>query len=344
MRGRSVASAPGKLGAVEMLLLDRSDVARLLDEREALAAAAEAFSALGRGAVVNPLRQAVFRPDRAGLVGSMPAFLGEPPTFAVKVVTVSLAGHAEGLDSHQGAVLLFDGESGRLLAILEAGELTARRTAAVSALATRLLAREEAGDLALLGAGVQARSHLRALAGVRRLRRVRVWNRTPERARELAAWARTTSGVEVEVAGSAREAVEGADLVCTLTAASEPVLEGAWLAPGCHVNAVGSCTPRAREVDAGAVRRARVVVDSMEAALNESGDLLGAIRDGAIDGDDITGELADVLAGRVAGRTSAEEITLFESLGLAIEDLTASRRVWQRAGAEGLGRPVEWPG
>lgn len=329
---------------MSVLLLGRSDVARVLDEREALAAAEEAFAALGRGDVVNPLRRAVLRPDRAGLVGSMPAWLGEPPTFALKGVTVFFGAHEAGLDSHQGAVLLFDGESGRPLAIVEAGELTARRTAAVSALATRQLAREDAGDLALLGAGVQARSHLRALAAVRDLHRVRVWNRTPERARELADWARTTSGLEVEVVESARAAVEGADLVCTLTASPEPVLEGAWLAPGCHVNAVGSCTPRAREIDDDAVRRARVVVDSRESALAESGDLLLALGEREIVAEDIVGELAEVVSGSLPGRTDPDQITLFESLGLAIEDLTAARRAWRRAGELGIGRPMEWPG
>lgn len=325
-------------------MLDRSDVARLLDEREALAAAVEAFAALGRGDVVNPLRQAVFRPDRKGLLGSMPAFLADPPTFALKVVSVFFGGHEAGLDSHQGAVLLFDGETGRPLAILEAGELTARRTAAVSALATRALARRDAGDLALLGAGAQARAHLRALAGVRELRRVRVWNRTPERARELAEWARSTTGLPAEAVASAEGAVKGADIVCTLTSSFEPVLEGEWLAPGCHVNAVGSCTPRAREIDGEVARRSRVVVDSRESALAEAGDLLGAIRDGVIGEDDLAGELAEVLAGRLPGRTDPEEITLFESLGLAIEDLTVARRVWLRAREEGLGRSVEWPG
>ncbi|MEZ5332553.1 MAG: ornithine cyclodeaminase family protein [Thermoanaerobaculia bacterium] len=327
-----------------ILWLDRTDVGRVLDEREALAAAEEAFEALARGDVVNPLRQAVFRPDRAGLVGSMPAFLADPPTFALKVVTVFPGAHAAGLDSHQGAVLLFDGATGRPEAILEAGELTARRTAAASALATRELAREDAGDLALLGAGVQARAHLRAIAAVRSLRRVRVWNRTPERAAELALWARSTAGLRVEPVGSARAAVEGADLVCTLTASAQPILEGAWLAPGCHVNAVGSCTPRAREVDAGLIRRARIVVDSRESALAEAGDLLLAAANGAFDAGDIVAELAEVVAGRAAGRTAADEITLYESLGLAIEDLTAARRAWLRADELGVGRRMEWPG
>ena len=329
---------------MEVLLLDRSDVARLLDEREALAAAEEAFAALGRGDVASPLRQAVFRPDRRGLLGSMPAFLADPPTFALKAVSVFVGAHEAGLDSHQGAVLLFDGETGRPLAILEAGEMTARRTAAVSALATRTLARRDAGDLALLGAGAQARAHLRALAGVRELRRVRVWNRTPERAGQLAAWALSTTGLPVEVAASTRGAVEDADIVCTLTSSAEPVLEGAWLSPGCHVNAVGSCTPRAREIDGELARRARIVVDSRESALAEAGDLLLAIGEGAIVADDIMGELADVLVGRCRGRAHPDEITLFESLGLAVEDLTAARRVWERAGERGVGRLVEWPG
>lgn len=327
-----------------LLWLDRTDVGRLLDEREALAAAEEAFAALGRGHVVNPLRQAVFRPDRAGLLGSMPAFLAQPPTFALKVVTVFPGAHEAGLDSHQGAVLLFDGVTGRPDAMLEAGELTARRTAAVSALATRELAREDAGDLALLGAGAQARAHLRALAFVRPLRRVRVWNRASQRAEELAAWARSTTGLPVEAVDSAREAVDGADLVCTLTASPEPVLEGAWLTAGCHVNAVGSCTPRARELDAEAVRRSRIVVDCRESALAEAGDLLRAGDEGAFASEDIAADLAEIVGRSAPGRTAPQEITLFESLGLAIEDLTAARRAWRRAVELGIGRRVDWPG
>jgi ornithine cyclodeaminase len=256
----------------------------------------------------------------------------EGAVLGIKVITVFPGNHERGEESHLGSVLLFEAEMGRPLAILDAAAVTAIRTAAVSALATRLLARQDAGDLALLGSGVQARSHLAALREVRPLRRVRVWSRHPESARRFAAEESERHGLSVQAVATAREAVEGADLVCTVTSAREPVLEGAWLAPGAHVNAAGACTPAARELDTDAMRRARLFVDRRESALAEAGDLLIPMRNGELGEDHIAGELGDLLLGRVPGRRAPEEITLFESLGLAVEDLAAARHVWRKAG------------
>jgi ornithine cyclodeaminase len=207
----------------------------------------------------------------------------------------------------------------------------------VSGVATRSLAREDAGDLAILGSGVQATSHLSAMKTVRPLRRVRVWSRDPERARAFAERESARHGLGVEAVDSVRSTVEGADLVCTTTAAREPVLEGAWLAPGVHINAVGACFRDTRELDTAAVRGARLVVDRRESALNESGDILIPRSEGAIGDDHIVGELGEVLLGRVPGRRSPAERTLFKSLGIAIEDLAAAHHVWRKA--EALDRP-----
>jgi alanine dehydrogenase len=328
---------------VPVLFLNREDVETLLPYGECVEVMAGALAALARGEAFQPLRAAHWLPDRRGLLVTMPGGLfagGEEEgggILGVKVLTVFPANAAHGEESHQGAVLLFEAERGRPLAFLDAASITAIRTAAVSALATRLLAREDAGDLALLGAGVQARAHLAALREVRTLRRVRVWSRDPERARRFATEESARHDLGIEPVATAREAVEGADLICTVTAAVEPVLEGEWIAPGAHVNAVGACTPNARELDTAAVVRARLFVDRRESALNEPGEILTPLRAGAIGEDHIRGEIGELVIGRVAGRISPADVTLFESLGLTVEDLAAARHIYRKALEQGRG-------
>jgi alanine dehydrogenase len=324
-----------------VLFLNREDVEMLLPFGECIEVMAGALAALARGEAFQPLRAAHWLPDRRGLLVTMPGglFAGAAGDgiLGVKVLTVFPANAAHGEESHQGAVLLFEAAHGRPLAFLDAASITAVRTAAVSALATRLLAREDAGDLALLGAGVQARAHLAALREVRTLRRVRVWSRDPQSARRFAAEESARHGLLVEPAATAREAVAGADIICTVTAAVEPVLTGEWIAPGAHVNAVGACTPNARELDTAAVVRARLFVDRRESALNEPGEILTPLREGAIGEDHILGEIGELVIGRVAGRIAAEDVTLFESLGLTVEDLAAARHIYRRALEQGRG-------
>jgi ornithine cyclodeaminase len=325
-------------------ILTQAEVEALLPMEACVDVMAEALGALARGEVAMPLRSLVWKTDRAGLLGLMPAYLDTPPTFGLKAITVMPGNHGTEHDAHQGVVLLFEGEHGCLRAILDATAVTAIRTAAVSGLATRLLAREDAGDLALLGSGVQAASHLRAMAAVRTLRSVRVWSRNREAAQRFAERQAVQAGVPIEVCGTGRKAVQGADLICTTTAAREPVLEGAWIAPGAHINAVGACVPTARELDTEAVRRARLFVDARESARHEAGDFLIPLAEGAISEDHIVGELGEVVVGRVPGRRTPDDVTLFESLGLAIEDLAAARAVLARAEAEGRGTGLELGG
>jgi ornithine cyclodeaminase len=327
---------------VELRVIPQREVERLLPMRECVEIMARALETTSRGEATLPLRQAVWMTDRRGMIGVMPAFLGQPRSLGLKAVSIFPGNHGTAFDSHQGAVLLFDTEHGSPIAVLDASAITAIRTAAVSAVATRALALPGAGDLAILGAGVQAASHLAAMREVRPLRRVRVWSRTAERARRFAAAEGARHGLPVEAVATAREAVEGSDLVCTTTAAREPVLRGAWLAPGAHVNAVGACFATARELDTEAVRRARVIVDRRESALHEAGDLLIPIQEGALGEDHVAGELGDVLLGRVPGRRSPEEVTLFESLGIAVEDLAAAQHVYQQALAQGAGVAVRF--
>jgi ornithine cyclodeaminase len=332
---------------MDVLVIGQRDVRRLLPMSDCIEVMAGALGALARGDALQPLRAAIRLPGRTGLLGVMPAYVGgELDAPGIKVITVYPDNHGTELDSHQGAVLLFEGARGSLVAVVDATEVTSIRTAAVSGLATRLLAREDAGDLALLGAGVQARAHLAAMAAVRRLRRVRVWSRDPARAAELAGWAAGELGGACEVAAvpGARDAVAGADLVCTTTSARTPVLEGADLAAGAHINAVGACVPGARELDAAAVARARVFVDRRESAWAEAGDLILARGEGAIGDDHIAAELGEVLIAASPGRRSPEEITLFKSLGLGVEDVAAAHFIHRRARQEGAGTALELGG
>ena len=326
----------------EILFLDQQAVRRALPFAELIAALERAFVALAEERALNPLRQVLWRPDRQGLLGVMPAFLEEPASFAIKAVSVFPNAHATGLESHQGAVLLYEADHGQLLAILEGSELTARRTAAVSALATKALARESAGDLALLGAGVLAWNHLLALREVRELRRVRIWNRSPERAAALAARAQKELGLAAAAVTRAEEALREAEIVCTLTGSPLPILEGEWLAPGAHVNAVGASSPRFRELATAAVKRCSFFGDRRESVMNEAGDFLIPQSEGAIGPEHFRGELGEVLTGKVAGRPSSEEITLFKSLGLALEDLAAARLAFSIAEKNGFGLRLPW--
>ncbi len=331
---------------MKVLFLNERDVHQLLGMEACIPLMREALSTLARGDAVLPLRSLVRLPDGAGLLGLMPGYLGEPKSFGLKVVSVMPGNHGTAYDSHQGVVMLFGVEHGEPLAILDASAITAIRTAAASGAATDALARGDAGDLALLGSGTQARTHLRAMAAVRPLRRVRVWSRTRANAEKFARESASggMAGPAIEVCTSAEEAVRGADLICTTTSSTEPVLCGRWLAPGAHVNAAGACFAASRELDAEAVRRARLFTDRRESCLAEAGDFLIARSEGAIGDDHLLGELGDLFLGRIAGRVSPADITLFESLGIAVEDLASAHYLLSRAKASGAGSWLEWGG
>jgi ornithine cyclodeaminase len=325
---------------VEVLVIDGATVRRLLPMAACIDVMDEALSALARDRAINPLRSILALPFGDSALAVMPGAQVEPPTFGVKVISVFPQNREVGLESHQGVVLLFEAEHGRPVALVDASEVTALRTAAVSGAATRALARPDADDLAIMGSGTQARTHLEAMLAVRPLRRVRAWSPTRGRLEAFAAEASEHHGIHVEPVAQPRDAVDGATLICTVSGAREPVVRGDWLTPGCHINAVGSAFPDTRELDATAVRRSRLIVDRRESALNESGDILLAMADGAIGPDHIVGELGQVLTGAVAGRTDLEQVTLFKSLGLAVEDVAAARAVYEAAQREGAGTAI----
>ncbi|HET6798586.1 MAG TPA: ornithine cyclodeaminase family protein [Gemmatimonadales bacterium] len=329
---------------MDVLVLNQREVTALLPMSECMDVMADALSTLAQGDALLPLRTVLRLPGGPNAFGAMPAYLGRPGAMGIKVISVFPENDGTRFDSHQGAVLLFEIEQGQLVAIMDASAITAIRTAAVSGVATRMLARPDAADLAILGSGVQAMTHLEAMCLARPIRQVRVWSRSTDRARDFARQGSERFDVAIEAVESAAHAVTGAGIVCTVTAAREPVLRGDWLAPGSHVNAVGASLPSARELDSDAVRRARVYVDRRESALNEAGDILFPKREGTITDDHIVGELGDLLLDRIAGRRSPEEITLFKSLGLAVEDVAAAYHVYHKAMTGGLGTRVELGG
>ena len=315
----------------DVLLISQDEVPKLLPMNECIEVMRGVLSALADGKTLLPLRTVQFLPQGRGAFASMPAVVLDPYAIGLKVITVFPKNHGTAYDSHQGAVLLFEPEHGSLVAIMDASSITGIRTAAVSAVATDILARKDARTLGILGSGVQASTHLDAMLCVRPLERVRVYSRSREHVEQFIDRESRKHDVAIEAAPSAEEAVRNSDIVCTTTSAREPVLFGPWLKPGAHINAVGSSTRVTRELDTEAMRKSRLYVDRRESTLNEAGDYLMAAAEGAVDEKHIIGEVGEVLTGKAPARGSAEEVTLFKSLGLAIEDVASAHHIYQAA-------------
>jgi ornithine cyclodeaminase len=320
-----------------ILVLNQAEVEQLLDMDGCIEAMAGILEALARGELFQPLRTIAFPPGESSAIGLMPAHRsGAQSAYSLKTVCVFPDNPTRGLDAHQGTVTLFSGETGQVRALMNASAITAIRTAAVSAVATRLLARDDASELAIVGSGVQGRSHIEAMRAVRPWASIRVASRTNENAQALA------DETGAEAAESVEEAVRGADVVVTATNSSEPVLRHEWLKPGAHVNAVGSSVKTARELDTATMAAGSLFVDRRESTLNEAGDYLFAAEEGAIGPDHIKAEIGEILIGKHPGRTSPDELTVFKSLGLAVEDLAAAEYVVRRARERGVGTTVEF--
>lgn len=292
-----------------MIVLDEAQVRSLLRMEELIPAMADAMRDLSSGKVVQPLRTVVPVAEHNGFFGVMPACGG---ALGAKLVT--FFPNNEGIPTHHAVIVLFHPETGEPLVMMDGRLITEMRTAAVSAVATDLLARHDVNVLAILGSGVQARSHLEALRIVRQFREVRVWS-----PRHAADFAREHG---ISASASAEEAVRGADVIVVATSATTPILKGAWLSAGAHVNAVGATRPNWRELDDDCVVRAKLFVESREAASKESGDVIAA--------QNIVAELGELIAGSKPGRASLEEITLYKSVGVAIEDVAAAQLVYKR--------------
>jgi ornithine cyclodeaminase/alanine dehydrogenase-like protein (mu-crystallin family) len=322
---------------MSLLVLSEHDVRRLLDMESCIEAMTEVLASLARGGLFQPLRSISRPPDASTLLGLMPAYRAEPSAvYALKEIVVVPTNPARGLDTHMGGVLLHHGETGELVAIMNASPITEIRTAAVSAVATRALARRDAERVAILGAGAQARGHVHALRAVLGDPEIRIWARNQEAAERLA------GEVGATVSPSVDAALFGAEVVCTTTAATEPIVEKRWLARGAHVNAVGSCFPTTRELDTETVAHASFFTDRRESCLNEAGDYILAAAEGAVGPEHIKAELGEVLAGMHPGREHDDELTVFESLGIAVEDLASAELVVRRAREQGVGAEVEF--
>jgi len=318
---------------VSVRVIGEEDTVRLLPMAECIAAMEEVLASLARDELYNPLRSVIRPPDTTTLLGLMPAHrTGPNAVYSLKTICIAAGNRARGLDSHQGFVALFDGETGQLRTLVNASAITAIRTAAVSAVATKLLARPGSTTLGILGAGTQGRSHLEAMRAVLPIERVKVWSRTPGSASEVG---------DVEEVATPEEAARDVDVLVTATSASEPIVRREWLPDGVHINAVGSSIPTTRELDTATIVDAALYVDRRESTLNEAGDYLFPAAEGAIGPDHIRGELGELLIGSAEGRSSDSELTVFKSLGLAVEDLGAVELVLRRAEAEGGGVEVD---
>ena len=305
-----------------MRLIDAAEVRANLTYEVAIPAVRAAMIALSTGETRQLLRSIMHFED-GRMFGVMPGAMGEAAAFGAKVLSVFPKNFEVGLPSHQGAVLLFDPVTGELACIADARAITAVRTAAASAVATDALARPDARRLALLGYGEQAETHARAIAAVRALELITVWGRSPERAQTFVARMQGEVGLEVRVAATAEDAVADADIVCTLTPAAQPILKGAWLPAGAHVNLVGSSFAGPREVDDDLVARSRFIADYREGVLAQGAEFLHAKAAGLVGDDHVVGEIGQVLGKTLVGRQSADQITVYKSLGHIVQDLAS---------------------
>jgi ornithine cyclodeaminase/alanine dehydrogenase-like protein (mu-crystallin family) len=317
------------------LWLSESDVRAALSMPDLIDAMESALISFSSGRVVQPVRTVLELRERS-FFGLMPAYAKEHALFGAKLVTVIPENHGTAFPSHQAIISLSDPTTGQLLALMDGRYITEARTAAVSAVSTRHLARADSAVLAIIGSGVQARSHLEALPLVRAFREIRVWSPNAAHAAHFAA----TAGAPVRAAAGVEAAVRGADVVVLVTASVSPVIEDSWIAPGTHVIGVGACRPNQREMDPALVARSYLVVDSRAAALQESGDILLAIAEGRFGEDHIAAELGEVASAARRGRDDAAEVTVFKSLGLAIEDVISAGLVWRSAAQAGRGTQI----
>jgi ornithine cyclodeaminase/alanine dehydrogenase-like protein (mu-crystallin family) len=310
-------------------IIDAATVRARLPMRDCIDAMVTAMTGLTRGTIAVPSRIIMPLVDQSGYFAVMPGSAAEPLVYGAKVAGLHPGNLAAGRPVIQGVVILFDHRTGTPVALVDGAEITALRTGAASGLATRLLARDDARTLGLLGYSVQADAHLEAICAVRDISEVRVWGRSAQRAQQFIDRHAKTTRSRVRVAATASEAA-ACDIVCAVTGAREPVIQGAWVQPGAHVNLVGAHAPTAREADTALIVRSRVYVDSSAGALSEAGDILIPIAEGAIESSHVVGEIGALLLGQIEGRTRRDDITVYKSLGSVAQDLVAAHCVYAR--------------
>jgi ornithine cyclodeaminase/alanine dehydrogenase-like protein (mu-crystallin family) len=315
---------------MEPRFINKEKIIALLPMQECIAVMEEMFRSLAEGTVQQPLRSVMWLPDKKGLLGMMPGYAASTGMMGIKVITVFHGNRNEGYPSHQGVVILFDAKYGEPAMIFDAGEITAIRTAAASAVATRLLANREAETLAIIGSGVQAEKHIEAISCVRKIKQINICSRQQQNAESLSDKVRKQYKLDVTVLASVKEAVANADIICTVTSSAQPVLMGEWIRKGTHINAVGSSTPVTRELDTNAILRCSFFTDKYESLFNEGGDFLIPEKEGVITKDNVKAELSEVVTGKKKGRVSNDEITLFKSLGISAEDIFSAWHIYRK--------------
>jgi alanine dehydrogenase len=315
---------------MEPLFVNKEKIASLLPMEECIAVMEKMFRSLAAGDCLQPLRNIMRLPDGSGVLGMMPGHAAALGIMGIKVITVFHANRESGLPSHQGVIMLFDAKNGQPLMLFDALEITAIRTAAASAVATKLLSREKSSTLAIIGSGEQAKRHIESMLLVRNIRQVNIWSRNEKHAMELANELSGEYNLPIHVKKNVQQAVEHADIICTVTSSKEPVVMGDWISAGTHINAVGSSTAAARELDTAAMVKSKLFADRYESLFNEAGDYLIPKKEGAIADEHVRGEIGEVLSGTKKGRENDEEITVFKSLGIAAEDIFSAYHIYQK--------------
>ena len=315
---------------MEPLFINNEKIASLLPMNECIEVMEKMFCSLAAGECLQPLRNIMMLPDRSGVMGMMPGHSAKLDVMGIKVITVFHANSETGLPSHQGIVILFDAKNGTPLMFFDALEITAIRTAAASAVATKILSRKNSSTLAIIGSGEQAKRHIESILLVRNIKQVYLWSRNPQNAKELAEKTISKYSIPVTTTATVKEAIMNADIVCTVTASKEPVVAGEWIAAGTHINAVGSSVRSARELDTAAIIKSKLFADRYESLFNEAGDFLIPRNEGIVTDEDVKAEIGEVLLGIKKGRESDDEITLFKSLGIAAEDIFSAYHIYEK--------------
>lgn len=318
-------------------LLTEQQVHSLLPMSDLIPAMESALAKYSACEVLQPVRSVLTVGPTKAYFGLMPAYVPSPASLGAKLVTVFGDNHTRNLPSHLATILLLDPETGALLAMMDGRYITEARTAAVSAVSTRFLGRADASTLAIIGSGVQARSHLEAYLHVRQIKEVRIWSPRAQSRQQFVDDMSPKVGIPIIAAESAEAAVRGADMIVLVTSSPTPVIDDSWVSAGAHVVCVGACRPTHREMPPLLVKRSLLYVDSRDAAVLESGDIVMNVADGLFDAAHIRGELGEVVLGRVGGRSSDNDITVFKSLGMAVEDVVAADLVFRRAVESGAG-------
>ena len=315
---------------MDPLFINKEKIASLLPMEECIDVMEKMFRSLTAGECLQPLRNIMRLPDGSGVLGMMPGHAAKLGVMGIKVISVFHANKEAGFPSHQGIVMLFDAKNGQPLMLFDALEITAIRTAAASAVATKLLSRENSATLAIIGSGEQAQRHIEAMLLVRNIKHINLWSRNENNAKHLVNELSAEYNIPIHIKKNVQQAVEHADIICTVTASKEPVVMGDWIAAGTHINAVGSSTAATRELDTTAIVRSKLFTDRYESLFNEAGDFLIPKKEGAVTDEHAKAEIGEVLSGTKKGRENDEEITVFKSLGIAAEDIFSAYHIYEK--------------